>query len=124
ELWKTDGTTAGATLVHRFEPGRYVHSLTPLGDLLALRTDGQYRRGELWRSDGTDAGTTLVAPISTPRTDAVLFDPHQPVPFGSALLFHAIDSGGRGLFRSDLTAASTTLRKRYDAGTDSSSPSS
>ena len=49
ELWATDGTVEGTTIVH---PQLTSHSFEALGDFVAF-----WGNGGLWRSDGTPAGT-------------------------------------------------------------------
>ncbi len=59
ELWKTDGTTKGTTLVDDIRPGEagsFPTSLVESNGLLFFHVDE-----DVWRSDGTAAGTFLVA---------------------------------------------------------------
>lgn len=67
ELWVSDGTVGGATLVHAFDNGKSVASindLTPMGNTLFLvATDNTHGR-ELWRTDGTPVGTVCLEPCA------------------------------------------------------------
>src|SRR5437773_6831155 len=69
ELWKTDGTAAGTSLVRDFNPGPtngffadlYRGMVVTLnGNVLAIANDGIHGY-ELWRTDGTVPGTFLLA---------------------------------------------------------------
>ncbi|RLS69737.1 MAG: hypothetical protein DWI01_07975, partial [Planctomycetota bacterium] len=67
ELWRTDGTEAGTTLVFKDWPGAaygtgqfgaFPH--TALGDAVVMSGSDPVHGAELWFSDGTTAGTTLI----------------------------------------------------------------
>ncbi len=56
ELWKSDGTIEGTSLVKKFTTPYY-----PLAQLIALNNKLIFIRGQkLWQSDGTEAGTTQI----------------------------------------------------------------
>jgi ELWxxDGT repeat protein len=63
ELWRSDGTSAGTTLVADLRPGPVGSEplwLVTAGDLVYfVAHDGVHGR-ELWRTDGTGAGTVLI----------------------------------------------------------------
>src|SRR3984957_5673602 len=63
ELWRTDGTAAGTTLVKDINPGAADSSPVLLAvagtNLYFMANDGVHGT-ELWKSDGTSAGTMLV----------------------------------------------------------------
>ena len=63
ELWKSDGTSAGTTMVKDINPGSgnsFPTSLTNFnGTLFFAANDGVHGK-ELWRSNGTAVGTVLV----------------------------------------------------------------
>jgi ELWxxDGT repeat protein len=72
ELWRTDGTEAGTTLVKDIFPGvlsSYPEYLTVVKDALGNETlyfaasDGVHGK-ELWKSDGTSAGTVMVKDLT------------------------------------------------------------
>ncbi|MFZ9767326.1 MAG: hypothetical protein ACO3C4_02400, partial [Candidatus Limnocylindrus sp.] len=55
ELWRTDGTEAGTTLIediHSFS-GSYPENFTPLGDYLYFTANDSTHDREIWRTDGT-----------------------------------------------------------------------
>ncbi len=68
ELWRTDGTPAGTTLVKDIYPGGSVHRakssyprfLTDVAGTLLFVADDPAHGPALWRSDGTADGTILV----------------------------------------------------------------
>jgi len=65
ELWKSDGTSAGTTLVHDIVPGSassHPRSLTVVNDTLYFRISrpGSSSPNEIWKTDGTSTGTVLV----------------------------------------------------------------
>ena len=67
ELWKSDGTATGTTMVKDIYPGATGSGITVLaaiGSMLFFEAnDGTYGY-ELWKSDGTLAGTAMVKDIS------------------------------------------------------------
>src|SRR6516165_7035797 len=66
ELWRSDGTSAGTTMVKDINPGSgnsFPTSLTNFnGTLFFAANDGVHGK-ELWRSNGTAVGTVLVKKI-------------------------------------------------------------
>src|SRR6266540_972191 len=63
ELWKTDGTNVGTTLVKDIVPGAatsYVYTLTTLNGRLLFNVESPIGHFGLWQTDGTEAGTSLV----------------------------------------------------------------
>jgi ELWxxDGT repeat protein len=66
ELWKTDGTAAGTTLVKDIcagSAGSSPHYLTNVNGTLFFGAADGVHGWELWKTDGTAAGTTLVKDI-------------------------------------------------------------
>ncbi len=118
ELWRSDGTDAGTTLVADIVPGAGGSSPAPLaaagGTLFvaALTAGGS----ELWRSDGTAPGTAFVKGFDGyPGNAAVI---------GPLLYFGGTESStGTELWVSDGTTAGTAMVKDIAPGTASSNPS-
>jgi len=113
ELWRSDGTEAGTTLVRDIFPGREPVDFGPaglstIGDAVLFATDDGVHGHELWRSDGTEAGTTLVRDI---RPGPVSSGGGWPVTEMDGTQFLAANDGlfGHELWRSDGTEAGTTL---------------
>jgi len=117
ELWKSDGTNAGTTLVKEIRPGNngsYPTYLTNCNGTLLFTADDGTHGTELWKSDGTAAGTALVKDIN-------ITNPSGPAhasdftSIGGTTLFVADDGVGNGLWKTNGTAAGTTLVKEFDA---------
>ena len=126
ELWRSDGTGAGTTLVKDIYPGgsdSYPDTITDyLGDAFFSATDQTHGR-ELWRSDGTAGGTRLVKDIypgfrgSTPRSRTRL------TVLAHRLFFAATDpEHGRELWTSDGGSAGTNLVADINPGMPGSFP--
>ena len=144
ELWTSDGTEAGTTLVKDIFPGGYSgyyggygfyssspSNLTNFHGTLFFSAYGATTGNELWKSDGTTAGTVLVKDIAS---NAYLNN-HYYVPISSgpsdltvvngALFFSAGDyTNGRELWKSDGTPEGTVLVKDINPGVASASPAS
>ena len=114
ELWKSDGTEAGTTLVKDIRAGSTgafnSSSLMVVanGSLMFSANDGVVG-DELWKSDGTEVGTTLVKDI---RAGAVgdLSDFGSFSVIDNVLYFSGNDgTNGKELWKSDGTAAGTVM---------------
>jgi ELWxxDGT repeat protein len=123
ELWKSDGTAAGTTLVKDIYPGSSWYydyytgwefrgnssnpsNLTNVdGTLFFMAYDGT--DWGMWKSDGTIAGTVLATDIGGDLLTNV-----------NGTLFFAASDGAHGveLWKSDGTAAGTTLVKDINPG--------
>jgi ELWxxDGT repeat protein len=108
ELWRTDGTPGGTTLVKDINPGAGdslpQNIIAAGGNVLFLATDGIHGQ-QLWKSDGTAAGTI---PITSLGTNAAIT---QLLPVGSGACY-IVQYGGAFsitniLFRTDGTVANT-----------------
>jgi ELWxxDGT repeat protein len=119
ELWRTDGTAAGTTLVKDIRPGSPSSSAgnwSPLvnvnGTFFFAAHDGSTAI-ELWKSDGTAAGTQLVKDIYPGMANSLPGVFGGSVAFQGMLFFantYAVDDGAE-LWKSDGTAAGTTRVK-------------
>jgi ELWxxDGT repeat protein len=132
ELYITDGTPAGTSLVKDINTG--AASSAPDGDAAVLNgfiyftavtaTEGR----ELWRTDGTSSGTTLVKDIIPGPTGSNAIDSFNLFVNGNYILFAAsTPSNGVELYKSDGTSGGTNLLldiNTANAGKDSSSPRS
>ena len=134
ELWRSDGTAAGTTLVKDIDPnpqegsgiggpgGAGVGGLVNVNGTLFFAAGDGTTGLELWRSDGTAAGTVLVRDI-LPGGAASGSTPLHLTNVGGTLFFTADDgSHGRELWRSDGTAAGTTMVSDINPGSNGSNP--
>jgi ELWxxDGT repeat protein len=112
ELWKSDGTAAGTTMVADISPesgpgliGSYPSYLTNVNGTLFFAANDGAHGVQLWKSDGTAAGTTMVADIN----GSAGASPRYLTNVNGTLFFSANDSThGTELWKSDGTAAGTT----------------
>ena len=109
ELWRSDGTQAGTTMVKSVS----AFGMTDFRGALYF-----FGPGGLWRSDGTEAGTTIVKDQLSPTYCCL--DPEFTVVNG--ILYFVADDGvhdgvhGTALWRSDGTEAGTTMVKDFGPG--------
>ncbi|HWM95175.1 MAG TPA: ELWxxDGT repeat protein [Thermoanaerobaculia bacterium] len=111
ELWRSDGTAAGTSLVRDICPGAcssLPRDLTVVGSWIYFSADDGAHGHELWRSDGTEAGTMLVKDVIPGLVSPY---PHYLFELNGTILFAA---GIRELWRSDGTEAGTTLLKSFE----------
>jgi ELWxxDGT repeat protein len=122
ELWRTDGTAAGTTLVRDLNAGAADSSpiqLTLVGGgpfFYFTAITGAIGR-ELWKSDGTMAGTTLVTDL---RPGFQSSNPRELTVVNGTLYFAADDGiAGAELWKTDGTMAGTVLVKDVFPGAPS-----
>ena len=136
ELWVSDGTTAGTTLVKDINPnvGQYGYAYNPsnpsgfteFNDQLYFSANDGENGSELWVTDGTTAGTQLLININpSPGNYSSSSSPSSLTEFNGKLYFSAFDGeNGSELWVSDGTTAGTSLLTEINPGDGSSSPSS
>ncbi len=116
ELWKSNSTAAGTTLVkdiNRNTQGSNPRSAVAVGPITYFVAADADHGEELWKTDGTAAGTVLVKDLLPGGGSS---SPQQLVSFNGVLFFTARDAAGNyQLYRSDGTAAGTTLFKSFAA---------
>ncbi|BBO35887.1 ELWxxDGT repeat protein [Lacipirellula parvula] len=118
QLWKTDGTSTGTSLVAANSPTIYSAGLSTrlfkLDEVLYFVADDQLHGYELWRSDGTEAGTFLVKDISPGKQGGSIYN----ITLSSGRLFFAASDGvhERELWSSDGTEAGTAMVKDIRPG--------
>ena len=127
ELWITDGTEAGTTLVKDINPGAASatpQSLAALGNGQVLfKADDGVHGFELWTTDGTAAGTTLVRDIQAGSGPGMGGNGSFVALGGGLAVFAANDgSSGTELWVTDGTGAGTLLLKDIRLGIDGSQP--
>jgi ELWxxDGT repeat protein len=125
QLWRTDGTTGGTSVVKVISPNLADLTLMPaLADVSLFFAFDSAHGKELWRTDGTEAGTFLLKDInpgtnSSPRPPAFSFQqpPDRAVVINNVLYFQATDGvHGLELWRSDGTVAGTYMVRDINAG--------
>ena len=96
ELWKSDGTVAGTSMVKDINTGlpdgitenlSYFYSSAGLYFAATNGTQGN----ELWKSDGTDAGTTIVKDINVLAVNTGSSDPGLGLIVNGKIMFTATD---------------------------------
>ncbi|MBC7818956.1 MAG: hypothetical protein IAG10_18870, partial [Planctomycetaceae bacterium] len=127
ELWKSDGTVAGTSLVKDIQAGSAdgvvsgSRMAVAVGNSVFFVANDGVNGAELWKTDGTAAGTVLVADVNAGASGS---SPQQLTNVNGTLFFTA-DNGvnGRELWKSDGTAAGTVMVKDIStASTASSDP--
>jgi ELWxxDGT repeat protein len=108
QLWKTDGTAAGTSLLRDGFAGTASFLYVRMGGSFYFTADDGVNGTELWRTDGSIGGTALVADL-TPGVGSTEF--RGLTATGGTLYFFANAGIRDGLWRSDGTAAGTTLAK-------------
>ena len=103
ELWRTDGTLSGTTLVRDLAPegaqGQPREFTVSGGVLYFVASDGTNNGSVLWKTDGTAPGTVVVAntlPGGNP-SPGLLTD------VAGTLIFQSIDENGTALWATDGT---------------------
>ena len=108
ELWKTDGTFSGTSLVKDIFPGvgdANPNSITQVGDSVFFVAEDDIAGAELWKSDGTNAGTFRIKDIVLGPEDS---NPSELCTIGSNVVFVAQDlPDDSRLWRSDGTEEGT-----------------
>jgi uncharacterized repeat protein (TIGR01451 family) len=124
ELWKTDGTAAGTSLVKDICPGvcpSLPRSLLVVGSRIFFSAEDGAHGQELWTTDGTPAGTVMVADLTPGVVGSY---PYGFETIGGKLLFSVsgLVAGIGELWESDGTAAGTHVLADIAPGLDRSSP--
>ncbi len=123
ELWRSDGTEEGTTLVLDILPGdatSYPDFLTPFnGELyfVASERPNNSRNREIWKTDGTAEGTTRVLELNPGGTA----DPTGLTVIGDEIYFAGDDGTSRPgcvtcLWKTDGTAEGTVLAAEVSTG--------
>jgi ELWxxDGT repeat protein len=112
ELWTSDGTAGGTTLLKDIRAEGYssILFLTNVNNTIFFGADDGVHGYELWKSDGTPAGTSIVADIFPGKTPSF---PELLTNANGMLFFRALDPTGWGLWKSDGTAGGTVAVKSH-----------
>ncbi len=117
ELWRTDGTLAGTTMVKDIWPGGgngypYGFSKNTLNGFMYFAANNGTDGVEVWKTDGTAAGTTQVKNISYGNADSY---PENFSLLGTQFIFSANNDSLSGsnaeLWKTDGTALGTSQVK-------------
>lgn len=123
ELWKSDGTPGGASIVKDILPGSASsapHFVTAVGNLVFFAADDGSHGAELWKSDGSEANTAMVKDIVAGLGSS---SPACLREVNGYLYFAAGDAAtGMELWRSDGTEVGTVPLGEIASGAISSSP--
>ncbi|MDE2387104.1 MAG: InlB B-repeat-containing protein, partial [Actinomycetales bacterium] len=132
ELWVTDGTSAGTSLVKDIYPGNYLSSgnyynnnsgisnITECNGVAFFTANDGVNGYELWTSDGTNAGTYLVKDINAGVSNS---SPSNMSCVNNKVVFNAYTSAaGQEPWVSDGTSAGTFQLKDIYVGATSSAP--
>jgi ELWxxDGT repeat protein len=114
ELWKSDGTESGTTLVKGIAPGTKgafpnVPTLIDVGGSLFFTAFDDQNHHQLWKTDGSELGTVRV--LEQPLGAADQFNPRV---VGDQLFFFRNDANATQLWRTDGTAAGTYIVYQAD----------
>lgn len=93
ELWKTDGTLAGTSIVKDIMPGTLnsigaTNSYAFINGIVYFVGFDALNGFELWKTDGTDAGTSMVANINPEVNNS---SPTNLTAIGTTLFFTATE---------------------------------
>jgi trimeric autotransporter adhesin len=121
ELWISDGSANGTSLVKDIVPGAVSSDVSDMrvlsGTLFFVANDSTGRRS-LWRSDGTTAGTVMVV-----KNASAPINPQDLRVIDGQLYFSAADlDHGRELWRSDGTVAGTSMLQDLYPGSGNGNP--
>ncbi len=95
ELWRSDGTTAGTSLVKDIAPGAMSsnpYKLLALNNKLLFAASTETTGNELWQTNGTDAGTSVVKDINQTSTASSFIN--DLTQLNSNLIFSGPGEGG------------------------------
>ena len=122
ELWRTDGTEGGTTLVHDSNPGSASSAPVSMtgfdGRVYFAATTAEQGR-ELWSSDGTAEGTRLVSDINPGTLDS---QPSTFLALRNVLLFRAQNAAGLELWQTEGRPPRTTMIADLHPGPEGSIP--
>ena len=125
ELWRTDGTRAGTTLVKDLVPGPGhgdPAEMRRLGNKILFAAWTSKLGRELWVSDGTPRGTMLLKDLQPGPASAGIAGISKPVNGRVFFAAHASNGGGAELWVSDGTAAGTKQVADIRPGNGGSNP--
>ena len=124
QLWKSDGTTPGTTMVTDINEaggGFNATDLTDVNGTLYFTADDGTHGSQVWKSDGTAGGTIMISNLQPTSGGAAL--PASITNFGGTVFFTAnAGTTGRELYVTTGTLASTHLLVNIFQGTGTANP--
>ncbi|WP_221392879.1 ELWxxDGT repeat protein [Dyadobacter sp. NIV53] len=114
DLWKSNGTPEGTTVIGTFEQNYQFSPVAFKGELYFGARDG-VNSVELWKSNGTVEGTKVVRDVTSSRGD-FLYKSETIAASGNFLYYITNDTTGYPLVRTDGTAGGTSLIKNLFPG--------
>lgn len=125
ELWVSDGTVAGTSLLKDIYPGgssSYPRNFISLGSKIVFSATDAEHGEELWVTDGTAAGTKLIKDTN-PGAPGSYFGPSAMILHNNKLFFHqSTFAYGYELWVTDGTEEGTYMIKDIYPGSNSSFP--
>ncbi len=124
ELWRTDGTEAGTTLVKNINPtsNSLPEGFLSVGSSLYFTAWDGVHGEELWKTNGTEAGTIMVKNIN-PNEGFVSSGPRRLTKWNNQVYFSADDGVfGYELWKTDGSLEGTVLVTDIFPGANSSLP--
>lgn len=119
ELWKSDGTEKGTTMVKNigFEHFRsFPKELTRVNDILYFTANDEKHGNELWKSDGTEMGTVLVKDINKGKSSS---QPSLLTAYNQQLYFVVNENGlYSSIWQSSGTESTTISVAKIQQGSD------
>lgn len=134
EVWKTNGTTGGTSLLrdinnnaNRESRGGHLRiptNLITFGGSVYFNAYSRANGFELYKSDGTSNGTNLLLDIftGTSNGDPRSGNPQNLTVLGSTMFFTATNGNGTELWKTDGTPSGTVMVADIATGSASSSP--
>lgn len=124
DLWTSDGTAGGTTLVQSFSVGGQAavsdpalwsgdHFHLPVAGGRAMFTSGNH----LWATDGTVGGTVDLSAAIPSLAGEPIMHLNDLIPYGGNVLVTREDGTGTALWRTDGTVGGTALVKSLGEGT-------
>jgi ELWxxDGT repeat protein len=121
EIWRTDGTTEGTSLLKDVWPGTVSsvdkfgsYGFVAVGNAIFFGANDGVHGNELWTSDGTPEGTILVADVN-PTGDAVGALPSTFTAQGQLFFIAADDGYNSQIWKTDGTSAGTIQFTHYES---------
>jgi ELWxxDGT repeat protein len=123
ELWVSDGTSAGTSLLKNINSGSassHPKNFINIAGIIFFTANDGVNGIELWKTDGTTTGTVLVKDINLGSEGSY---PNELVALNNTLIFVATtNTNGTEIFKSDGTTLGTALITDIYTGVNSAEP--